>query len=220
MIIDSHHPKFYYKHEAMKDGKFNGGFYYAQEIEKNIIPRVKTGRNWVTLNVEGECYDHSIIFIHSNINLESSYGWLKDYENLVLVCSNHDTQKYMEKFGKSIFLPLSVDVDYVKKFRVSSKTEQSCYAGNMWKFKGKDLARFVPKDTHCFVNLPREELLPEIAKYKECYAIGRTAIEAKILGCEIKVCDSRYPDPNFWQVLDNKEAAKMLQNELDKIDKC
>ncbi len=89
----------------------------------------------------------------------------------------------------------------------------------MWKFKGEDLARFVPKNTHCFVNLPREELLPEIAKYKECYAIGRTAIEAKILGCEIKVCDSRYPDPNFWQVLDNKEAAKMLQNELDKIDK-
>ena len=43
-------------------------------------------------------------------------------------------------------------------------------------------------------------------------------IEAKILGLDILPFDSRYPNPNIWQPFDNKEAAKMLQRELNKID--
>ena len=39
---------------------------------------------------------------------------------------------------------------------------------------------------------------------------GRTAIQAKILGCEIGVHDTRYPDPSIWKIVDNKEAAKMV----------
>ena len=50
------------------------------------------------------------------------------------------------------------------------------------------------------------------------YAVGRSAIEAKCLGCRIKPYDKRFPDPRIWKVVDNKDAAKILQRELDKID--
>ena len=66
--------------------------------------------------------------------------------------------------------------------------------------------------------LERNLLLQKLAYYKEAYAVGRTAIEAKILGLNILPFDPRYPNPNIWQPLDNKDAAKMLQKELDKID--
>ena len=67
-------------------------------------------------------------------------------------------------------------------------------------------------------DLEREELLKFIAPYKECYAIGRCALEAMVLGCKIKpFLMDRYPDPNYWKILDNKNAAKILQEELDKL---
>lgn len=66
--------------------------------------------------------------------------------------------------------------------------------------------------------LERNLLLQKLAYYKEAYAVGRTAIEAKILGLNILPFDPRYLNPNLWQPFDNKDAAKMLQKELDKID--
>ena len=113
--------------------------------------------------------------------------------------------------------PTPVDVEYVKQFK-TEKTKRACYAGNRWKFKDADLAKYVPDGVDFPpANLPREELLKFIAPYKECYAIGRCAIEAKILGCKIMKCDHRY-EPDDFPVLDNKDAAKILQEELDKID--
>ena len=62
-------------------------------------------------------------------------------------------------------------------------------------------------------------MLEFIAPYEELYAIGRCAIEGMVLGCKIKpFLMDRYPDPNYWKILDNKDAAKILQKELDKID--
>ena len=60
--------------------------------------------------------------------------------------------------------------------------------------------------------------LPAMAEYKEVYAVGRTAIEAKALGCRVKAYDPRFPDPDRWKVLDNKDAAKILQEQIDQID--
>ena len=57
-----------------------------------------------------------------------------------------------------------------------------------------------------------------MAEYRRVYAVGRCAIEAKCLGCEVLPFDPRYPDPELWQVLDNKDAAAILQKELEKID--
>ena len=37
-------------------------------------------------------------------------------------------------------------------------------------------------------------------------------------GCEIMPYDKRFPDPSIWRVLDNRDAAKILQQKLDEID--
>ena len=201
-------------------GKYNGAYYYSQEIVKNIIPNVQTNRPWDTLGMKFmKSHDHAIVFLHHNINHGATYRWLRQYKDLVYVCSSEVTYEWAKKQlnGHAVFLPLSIDVEYVRQFKVE-KTKEACYAGNLWRFKKPDIKKYVPEGTDFPPkNLPREELLKFVAPYKICYAVGRSALEASALGCEIKVCDSRYPDPSFWKVIDNCEAAKILQSELDKI---
>ena len=66
--------------------------------------------------------------------------------------------------------------------------------------------------------MDRKNLLAKMASYRKVYAVGRTAIEARALGCEILPYDPRYPDPSIWQVIDNKEAARILAGHLKNID--
>lgn len=211
-----------YRKIFFPDGKGakNGAYFYSKEIEKNIIPNVKTDRPWDTLGMQAlRSEDRAIVFIHHNKEWGKVYSWLDKYKDLIYVCSVPQTYEWAKSIGKTaIYLPLSIDVDYVKQFE-TEKTKEACYAGNKWGFKKKDLAEMVPSGVDFpDENIDREELLKFIAPYKECYAVGRCALEARALGCKIKVCDSRYPDPAIWQVLDNKDAAKILQEELDKID--
>ena len=220
IIIGVNNSNYLAYRRAFPEGKNNGAHYYAQEIEANIIPLVKTDRNWDCLGMKTtQHYDHSIIFLHHNLNFANTYKWVSKRNDVILVASSWATYAAAQDAGyKVIYLPLSVDVDYVQQFK-SPKTKRACYAGNRWSFKEKDLSEMVPDYVdYPPTNIPRDDLLKFIAPYRECYCIGRCAIEAKILGCEIRVCDSRYPDPDYWKVLDNKEAAKILQKELDKID--
>ena len=205
---------------AFPDGSKNGAYYYAKEIEENIIPLVKTSRDWDCLGMKiTNHFNHSIIFLHHNLNFNKVYKWLSRYKDIVLVASSWTTYGAAKDAGyKVIYVPLSIDIEYVKQFK-TKKTKKACYAGNKWGFKLKDLRALVPSYVdYPPENMPREELLKFVAPYKECYAVGRCALEAKALGCKIKVCDSRYPDPKYWKLLDNKDAAKILQKELDKID--
>ena len=123
---------------------------------------------------------------------------MKKYDDVIYVVGLPDMVERASKFGKAIYLPLSVDVDYVKQFK-THKTKQTAFVGR------PDIRKRLKRDYD--IELP------------EVYAIGRTAIEAKILGCKVLSYHPRVPDPDMWQVIDNKEAAKMLQKELDKIDK-
>lgn len=202
-------------------GAHNGAYYYSKEIIENIIPHVDTNRPWDTLGMKfAHAGDHSIVFLHHNLNHDLTYRHLKKYKDLVYVCSVKQTYEWAktQPNGHAIFLPLSIDTKYVKQFKVP-KTKQACYAGNKWAFKLPDLKKYIPEGVdYPPENLPREELLKFIAPYKECYAVGRTAIEAKCLGCTIKVCDSRYPDPKIWRVIDNYKAAILLQEKLDCLD--
>lgn len=224
-IIDTTDPNYiaYCKnyHQNGK-GAHNGAYYYSLEIVKNIIPNVVTNRPWDTMGMKFlRSADHAIVFLHHNLNHHIVYKWLKKYEDLVYVCSSWTTYNWakMQTNGHAIFVPLSIDTEYVKQFK-TGKTKGACYAGNKWAFKLQDLKKYVPKEVDFPpANLPREELLKFIAPYTSCYAVGRSAIEAKCLGCKIKVCDSRYPDPSFWKVIDNKEAAKILQDQLDLLDR-
>lgn len=219
-IIDTDHPKYQALRKGKTSGIYNGAYYYSKEIVKNIIPNVETDRNWDTLGMRSVgSLDHSLVFIHHGINMDEVYGWLDKYDDQILVVSTEDTKNWAEARGKKyIYLPLSVDVEYVKQFK-NIKTRGACYAGNRWAFKRKDEDELIPSGVDFPPkNIPREQMLRFIAPYQGCYAIGRCAIEAKILGCEVKVCLHKYPDPEHWRVIDNKEAAKMLQKELDKIE--
>jgi len=192
--------------------RYNGAYYYSKEIVKNIIPNVKTDRAWVTINNPGQCEDGAIVFIHNNLYPEI-YSWLRCYKDLILVCGVPSTCKKVEHLGRAIYLPLSVDVLYVAQFR-TEKTKKRAFVGRSEKRRGRE---FLP-GTDFLEAMPRKELLKALAEYEEVYAVGRCAIEAKVLGCRILPYDPRFPDVDFWEVVDNREAAQMLRLQLDRID--
>lgn len=212
MIIDHRHPRYKQRWQAVGKNKFNGAYYYSKEIVANIIPNVKTDRNWITVNLPGVGCDHSIVFIHNNLHPEN-YDWLSGYKDIVLVCGIPETVDKVKHLGHAIYLPLSIDTEYVKAFR-TEKTKGAAFAGRPSKRNGIE----IPQGVDILEGLPRKTLLEEMAKYETIYAVGRTAIEAKCLRCKLKAYDPRFPKVSRWKVLDNKEAAKILQNELDKID--
>ena len=214
MIIDHDDRRYRERWERAGVNKYNGAFYYSKEIVKNIIPRVETDRNWITVNVKGAGADHSIVFIHNNLNPEN-YEWLKTYgyRDLILVCGVPETCEMVAHLGTPIYLPLSIDVDYVKEFK-QEKTREAAFAGRPTKRRGIKL----PDDLDYIEGLKRQSFLNEMAKYKLIYAVGRTAIEAKALGCRLKAYDPRFPKVSFWKVLDNKDAAKILQEKINEID--
>lgn len=208
------HDSYEYRNFARSNGgKNNGAYWYSKEITDNIIPRVQTDRNWVTINVAGRCFDHSVVFIHNNLN-PSLYDWLKRYKDLVLVCGIETTRDTMQErfpMHQVIYLPLSVDVDYVKRFK-RKKTKGACFAGRIEKKTDQ-----VPKGCDVVANISRDELLERMAEYRTVYAVGRCAIEAKVLGCKIGIYDPRFPQ-DIWEIVDNSESAWILQRKLDKID--
>lgn len=211
-IIDHDNP--IYREQWQKKGrdKYNGAYYYSREIVEKIIPKIRTDRDWVTINNYTDCYNGAIVFIHNNKNPEN-YRWLEKYDDLILVCGVKETMDKVKHLGKPIYLPLSVDVSYVEMFRAPKKREVA-YVGRTEKTRGTSL----PTGVYCIGGIGRGALLKEMAKCRKVYAVGRTAIEAKILGCKVLAYDPRYPDPSIWKVLDCAEAAKILQRELDKID--
>ena len=212
MIIDHDNEAYRKRWDRSGVNRWNGAFYYSKEIVKNIIPNVETDRNWVLVNQRGAALDHSIVFVHNNLHPER-YDWLSDYEDLVLVCGVPSTCEQVEHLGKAIYLPLSVDVEYVSQF-MRRKTKSAAFVGR----PAKRYCKNFPPGTDVLEGLPRTRLLPKMARYREVYAVGRTAIEAVVLGCEVLPYDRRFPDPSIWNVVDNVDAAKMLQRMLDKID--
>ena len=212
MIVD-HTNKFYAeKRRKQKRGnKYNGAYYYSKDIVKNIIPLVETDRNWITVRLPeaGEAHNHSLVFIHNNRN-PNYYRYLKEYTDVVAVCSQPQTAANLKFFtDKVIYLPLSVDVAQVTKYKTVVKDKLIGFAGREDKINNQ-----IPSYADKLTNLPRSKLLKEMARYYTIYAVGRTAIEAKILGCSIEAYDPYYPNTDIWKILDNRDAAKMLQSEL------
>ncbi|MBO5872422.1 MAG: hypothetical protein J6Q75_07290 [Bacteroidaceae bacterium] len=113
-----------------------------------------------------------------------------------------------------IYLPLSVDVDDVMRWE-RPKDKLCCYAGRKDK-PGVDTLD--PKLVDFLCDMNRDTMLSEVARYRFCFAVGRTAIEAKCLGCMILPFDTRFPNPQVWQIVTNQEAAEKLQKLLDEID--
>ena len=211
--IFDHNSYEYAAHARSAGGRNNGAYWYSKEIVENIIPRVRTDRNWVTINVPGRCYDHSVVFIHNNM-FPGKYDWLRGYKDLVLVCGIQETVDNMKErlpMHQVIYLPLSVDLEYLEQFK-REKTKDRCFAGRLEKKTDQ-----VPSGCDIIANISRDELLEQMAEYKTVYAVGRCAIEAKVLGCKIGIYDPRFPK-DIWEPIDNSDAAWILQRKLDKID--
>lgn len=213
MIIDHNHPEYKKIRNKQGYGKYNGAYYYSKDIVKYLIPQIKTDRNWVTVRLEKvPVPDHSIVFVHNNRN-PNYYSYVRKAKDVILVCSTWHTYANMEYFGNPIFLPLSVNVNNVKRHRVKEKTKEMAFAGRRLKMTNR-----IPSSCDILTDMPQSRLIKEMAKYKKIYAVGRTAIQAKILGCEIGIYDNMYPDPKVWKVVDINDAAIMLQEELNKFD--
>ena len=133
---------------------------------------------------------------------------------MILVCSQPETMDQVKEFGYPIYVPLSVPVKYVEQFKVEKKTKGKAYAGRSDKYASGNA-----RECDRLSDLPHDELLRRMAEYKYIYAVGRTAIEAKILGCTILKYDPRFPDTTRWKIIDSMEAVKILQEELDKAER-
>lgn len=197
-------------------GVGNGAYNYSKELLENIVPNIKTKRSWCLINVNNQCEDGSIVFIHNNKNPER-YEWLNQYNDLILVCSQIKTLKSMiEMFPKfhSILIPLSIDTNYVKKFKVKKKTKKIAYFGRIEKCPENILN---DESIDKIYGTDREKLLKQVAKYKQVYAIGRCALEAKCLGCKVLHHQGEYENVEF-ELLDNKEIIPELQRLINEID--
>ena len=207
-----------YKNYCKRNGIVpdNGAFYYSREIYKNIIPKIKTNRSWVLVNIPDCCWDNSIVFIHNNANPER-YKWLEKYKNLILICSNPKTLDFMIKmFPKfhSIMIPLSVDIKYLKQFKTKEKTKDKAYYGRLVKCPKKILKN---NKIDKIYGTNRRENLKKVAQYKTVYAIGRCQIEAKALGCEV-ICHKGEYNNIYWDLLDNADVVPELQRLINEID--
>lgn len=213
MIIDHNHPLYVEKRKHQFD-KHNGAYYYSKDIVKYIIPLVKTDRTWVTIRIPEATEDltHSIVFIHNNRN-PNYYEYLKKFDDVICVCSTRHTLDNMIYFGKPLYLPLSIDVKSVKRYYIEDKDKEEAFAGRRMKITNR-----VPSTADILTDMNQTQLIKAMAHYKKIYAVGRTAVQARALGCEIGFYDTLYPDVNYWKVIDCKDAAKMLQEELNKID--
>lgn len=209
MVISHEKIEYAMAADVIGSDRYNGAFYYSREIVKYFIPKIKTDRNWITVNFKDShigC-SHAIVFVHNHEHCPEWYEWLSKYDDLILVCSKRDDMAKVEHLGKPIFLPLSVDVEEVQKYK-RKKTKDVAFAGRHERAKELDLRGGMDYIS----NIPREKFLAELAKYKKVYALDRCAIEAKILGCELL-------SPDEWEIIDSRDAADMLQKELDKIDR-
>lgn len=200
-----------YAERVMRSGddRWNGAWFYSEEILRGIVPRVRTDRPWVLVNYVGMCEDRAIVFAHHNLN-PRIYSWLSAYRDLVIVACRQKTADALAHLGRTVVLPLSVDVAEVRS-HARTKDRDVCFAGRREKLTA---------DLGCPVltGLPRGEFLDEMARYRRVYAIDRTAIEAHVLGCEVLPYDPGFPDPTVWEVLDTSDAARMLQGILDGMD--
>ena len=138
MNITHLHPAYKARRAEQGFGKFNGAYYYSRDIVKYFIPKVKTDRNWVTVRLENVPVPaHSIVFIHNNRN-PNLYNYLKNTDDLVLVCSTPDTYENMKFISdKVILLPLSVDVKNVEKYKLKNKDRDMAYAGRRLKLNNR-----------------------------------------------------------------------------------
>lgn len=213
IVINHDHPESVRLRRMLGKDRFNGAYYYSREICDYFIPNISTDRNWMTIRAGEAKADRSIIFVHDILNFERKYAYTFDLDDPLYVVSMPWNIAECEPHGKVVFLPLSVDSEYVQRFRHEKDRDTAFVGRREWR-RGIDF----PDGIDYIENVPREKLLSEMAHYRRVYALSRTAIEARMLGCEILPYHPRFQDPDQWQIYDSRDAAKDLQRLLDEAD--
>lgn len=200
------------EYQELKLPLTNGAYWYSKELIESILPKIKTERPFVTINMNGHCADNAIVFIHNNDHPER-YEWLRRYKNLILICSKIETLNTIIELlpeAHTIYVPMSIDTTYVKKFKAKRKTKNKCYFG-----RTATVPKDLPEDVTILGSMDREKALTEVGKYKTVYACGRCLLEAKCLGCKT-VNVSRYRGSE--ELIDNKKIIPILQKFINEID--
>ena len=209
--------------KSVVKGVHNGAYYYAKEIEDLILPKIKG--NILIVTAGGTLYksndipDGSVIVCHDNQNPKNAYSKMFK-KDILWICSKESTVKKLKKYGeKAVYVPLSIDTEYVKKFK-RKKTKDIAYVGNAWAFK-REYLNSLPDDIEQLSGMPRESLLKEMAKYKRVIAEGRCFMEAEVLGakCEIPKYDNPKIGAITRTVLDSRDAVKYWREVLEPIAK-
>jgi len=192
------------------NGTKNGAYWYAKEIESNILPHIShvdvtvitTG---ATLFGGFDVDDNVAVVCHDNRRPIESYRLLLG-KGILWICSKHSTvEKWREAGETAIYIPLSIDTEYVKQFK-TEKTKDTAFVGNAWGFK-KNYLDALPPDIAQLNGMERHELLREMAQYKRVIAEGRCMMEAQVLGCETEV--PQYEDgieSVYVTALDNRDT--------------
>lgn len=217
IIIQDHTTKEYLRaRRRLSRGKFNGALFYSKEIVESFIPNIETDYHWQTINHQ-KAPDHCIVFVHSN-NALGRYDYLLKYKDIILVCSTNHSVSQLQKRGHKqvIYVPLSIDTDYLDKFKCEQKNG-TVACGNVWAFTQsmKDFFR-LNKIKH-YHDIPRVSLLEIIGKSEKVFAIGRTAMEAIYLGAEVIQPEKEYPVEKYDTYFSQSDAIKIMQKELDKL---
>lgn len=202
---------------SMRSGGINNGAYwYAKEIEDIILPALDMNLYVITagstLHKANEVPNDALVICHSNDKPRNSYMHLF-HKNILWVCSKPSTVLIMQSYGeKAVYVPLSIDTEYVKQFK-TKKTREIAFVGNAWGYKSDYLAS-LPKDVHQLTNLPRDQLLTEMAKYKTVIADGRCNIEAQVLGCKVQLPKYDKFETIEREVVDSRDAIPYWQEAL------
>lgn len=224
IIYGTRTPKFTQWRDKQTHGKENGAYYYSKEIEENILPELGfdlSGMFFITagavLYSAREIPDGTIVICHDNRSTKRSYGKLFG-KNVIWVCSKHATVETLKGYGeRAVYVPLSIDTEYVKQFK-RKKTKDTAYVGNAWAFK-REYLNSLPVDIEQLSDMPRVELLKEMAKYKRVIGEGRCLMEAQILGCKTEVPKYDGHESLYVEALDNREAIKYWREALEPIAK-
>lgn len=178
--------------DRCRGGMYNGAYYYAVEIEDIILPSLDLGRGTIitagaNLQMPKRVHERTAVVCHNNQDPEIQYKLLLG-KDILWICSKPSTVDKMTRVGeKAVYIPLSIDTRYVEKFK-SKKTKDTAFVGNRWEFK-RDYLKSLPPEIDRLSNMPREELLTEMAKYRRVIAEGRCLMEAQVLGCEVEIPD-------------------------------
>lgn len=202
------------------EGSHNGAHYYAKEIEDLILPNIQSNAFVVTAggSIQPRKVPDGCVFVcHHNVMPVEVYGEFFD-RGILWVCSKPSTVDKLRAAGeKVVYIPLSIDTQYVEKFK-AEKTRDIAFVGNFWNFK-KNYIDSLPLNVHHVGGLPREDLLREMAKYKTVIAEGRCNMEAQVLGCEVELPDYNRPSIDVIprEVLDSRDAIPLWRAVLSQI---